>query len=242
MALGSSYRRQRILIFLNPDANPDLAWQLIQARAALASGGIFGLGLGASRQKFAWLPFAQTDAIFAVIGEELGLIGCSVVLFLFLAFAWRGYRIAKRAPDTFGTLVAVGITTWIIFQAAINIGGITTTIPFTGITLPFLSYGGTSLAVTLTAVGLLLNISRQTVDPALTAASTEAHAPRTRSLRRRAPRDPAPAGRLARGAAAASGSSRPRTSTVRGTVVRGRAQSGTFGRGRRASRNTRHWR
>ena len=242
MALGSSYRRQRILIFLNPDANPDLAWQLIQARAALASGGIFGLGLGASRQKFAWLPFAQTDAIFAVIGEELGLIGCSVVLFLFLAFAWRGYRIAKRAPDTFGTLVAVGITTWIIFQAAINIGGITTTIPFTGIPLPFLSYGGTSLAVTLTAVGLLLNISRQTVDPALTAASTEAHAPRTRSLRRRAPRDPAPAGRLARGAAAASGSSRPRTSTVRGTVVRGRAQSGTFGRGRRASRNTRHWR
>ncbi|HET9014205.1 MAG TPA: putative lipid II flippase FtsW [Thermomicrobiaceae bacterium] len=165
LALGASYRRARILIFLNPNTDlRNLGWQLAQARLALGSGGILGLGLGASRQKFSWLPAASTDAIFAVIGEELGLIGCALVLLLFLALAWRGYRIAKRAPDTFGALVAVGIVTWMIFQAAINIGGITTTIPFTGVPLPFISYGGTALAVSLTAMGILLNISRQTLD------------------------------------------------------------------------------
>ena len=167
LALGASYRRARILIFLNPDTDlRNLGWQLAQARLALGSGGILGLGLGASRQKFSWLPAASTDAIFAVIGEELGLVGCAFVLLLFLALAWRGYRIAKRAPDTFGALVAVGIVTWMIFQAAINIGGITTTIPFTGVPLPFISYGGTALAVSLTAMGILLNISRQTLDRA----------------------------------------------------------------------------
>lgn len=166
LALGASYRRARILIFLNPATDlRNLGWQLEQARLALGSGGLFGLGLGASRQKFSWLPAAQNDAIFAVIGEELGLVGCAFVLSMFLALAWRGYRVAKRAPDTFGTLVAVGIVTWMIFQAAINIGGITTTIPFTGIPLPFISYGGTALAVSLTAIGILLNISRQTVSP-----------------------------------------------------------------------------
>ena len=165
MALSASYRRARILIFLHPDADPrNRGWQLDQARVGLGSGGIFGLGLGASRQKFSWLPEAHTDAIFAVIGEELGLVGCVFVLLLFAALAWRGYRIATKAPDTFGTLVAVGIVTWMIFQAGINIGGITLTIPFTGIPLPFISYGGTSLAVSLTAIGILLNISRQTTE------------------------------------------------------------------------------
>lgn len=165
LALSASYRQARILVFLNPDSDPlGIGYQLVQARQALGSGGFFGLGLGASREKFTWLPASQNDAIFAIIGEELGLIGCAFVLFLFVLLAWRGYRIATKAPDTFGALVAVGIVTWIIFQAAINIGGITLTIPFTGIPLPFISYGGTALAVSLTAMGILLNISRQTTN------------------------------------------------------------------------------
>ena len=166
LALTESYRRDRILVFLNPDADlRNLGWQLAQAKLAIGSGGLFGVGLGASYQKFAWLPAAHHDAIFAVIAEELGLIGAGFVLMLFIMLAWRGYRVAMRAPDSFGALAAVGIVTWMIFQAAINIGGITTTIPFTGIPIPFISYGGSSLVVSLVAMGILLNISRQTVDP-----------------------------------------------------------------------------
>jgi cell division protein FtsW len=167
MALSAPYRRDRLLVFLNPDTDiRNLGWQLFQARLALGSGGLLGLGLGASRQKFNWLPAAHHDAIFAVIGEELGLVGCAVVLALFVGFAWRGYQIALRAPDAFGTLIAVGITTWIIFQAAFNIGGITLAIPFTGIPLPFISAGGTALVVAMTSVGMLINISRQTLSRA----------------------------------------------------------------------------
>lgn len=167
MALSAPYRRERIFVFLNPDADlQNLGWQLYQARLALGSGGLLGLGLGASRQKFSWLPAAHNDAIFAVVGEELGLIGCGFIVMLFCAVAYRGYRIATRAPDSFGTLIAVGITTWLIFQAAFNIGGITMAIPFTGIPLPFISAGGTSLIVTMTAVGVLLNVSRQTLSSA----------------------------------------------------------------------------
>jgi cell division protein FtsW len=229
MALGASYRRARILVFLNPDADlRNLGWQLGQARIGLGSGGLFGLGLGASRQKFSWLPEAHTDAIFAVIGEELGLVGCVFVLLLFTALAWRGYRIAIKAPDTFGTLLGVGIVTWMIFQAAINIGGITLTIPFTGIPLPFISYGGTSLAVSLTAIGLLLNISRQTVDQpvpaAVPAAARGAGSTRAHTVR--------PGYRTERRSVHA-----PVHATVRGPVrsVDGRRQSkdGTFGRPRR---------
>jgi cell division protein FtsW len=167
LALSASYRRDRLLVFLNPDSDiRNLGWQLFQARLALGSGGLFGLGLGASRQKFSWLPAAEHDAIFAVIGEELGLAGCAFVLLLFVAFAWRGYQIARRAPDTLGTLIAVGITTWVIFQAAFNIGGVTLAIPFTGIPLPFISSGGTALAVAMTSAGILINISRQTLSSA----------------------------------------------------------------------------
>ncbi len=171
LALSAPYRRDRLLLFLSPDRDlldPEgkllgLGWQIAQARLAFGSGGLFGVGLGASRQKFLWLFAAHSDAIYAVIGEELGLAGCLFVIGLYLFLAWRGYRIARRAPDSFGALLAVGITTWVIGQAAINIGGITSTIPFTGIPLPFLSYGGSSLAVTLTAMGILLNISRATL-------------------------------------------------------------------------------
>jgi cell division protein FtsW len=135
-------------------------YQPLHALYALASGGWFGVGIGQSRQKFAWLPQAHTDAIFAIIGEELGVIGTISVLVLFGIFAVRGLRIAVRAPDSFSTLVAVGLTAWIVFQALINIAVVTSLIPFTGLTLPFLSYGGTSLMVSLFAVGMLLNISR----------------------------------------------------------------------------------
>lgn len=167
MALSASYRRDRLLLFLNPDGDlQNLGWQLYQARLALGSGGLFGVGLGASRQKFSWLPAAHNDAIFAVIGEELGLIGGVFVIGMFIAVGYRGYRIAMKAPDAFGALIAVGITTWLIFQAAYNIGGVTLAIPFTGIPLPFISAGGSSLIVAMTAVGILLNISRQTLSEA----------------------------------------------------------------------------
>lgn len=165
MALSSAYRRERLLVFLDPDADArNLGWQVFQAKLALGSGGLFGLGLGASRQKFTWLPAPHNDAIFAIIGEELGLAGCFFLLMLFCALAIRGYRVARRAPDAFGALIAVGITTWLIFQALFNIGGIVSAMPLTGIPMPFISAGGSSLIVSMTAVGILLNISRQTIE------------------------------------------------------------------------------
>jgi cell division protein FtsW len=189
LALTASYRRDRILVFLNPDADlRNLGWQLAQAKLAIGSGGLFGVGLGASYQKFAWLPAAHHDAIFAVIAEELGLMGAGFVLMLFIMLAWRGYRVAMRAPDSFGSLVAVGIVTWMIFQAAINIGGITTTIPFTGIPIPFISYGGSSLVVSLVAMGILLNVSRQTVDPISVKVRSNLRGVSTRARRKPAPR------------------------------------------------------
>lgn len=170
LAVAAPYRRDRLLLFLRPEA--DLwtlpgGWQLIQARFSFGSGGLFGVGLGASRLKYGWLPAAHTDAIFAVIGEELGFIGCACLLALFLLLAVRGYRTALRAPDTFGLLLATGIISCIAFQAMINIGGITTTIPFTGVPLPFISYGGTSLVVVLALMGVLINVSRQTIEGAI---------------------------------------------------------------------------
>lgn len=165
MALSAPYRRARVLAFLDPESNLETTgWHLLQARFALGDGGLFGVGLGASRQKFSWLPAPHNDAIFAVIGEELGLIGAAFVLLLFGMLAYRGYRIARRAPDQFGAHIAVGVTTWFAFQALFNIGGVTASIPFTGITLPFISYGGSSLMVSFAALGLLMNVSRQTQD------------------------------------------------------------------------------
>jgi cell division protein FtsW len=138
-----------------------VGWHTIQTNIALGSGGLFGLGLGASRQKFFWLPAAHTDAIFAVIGEELGLFGTTVVLGLFLIIGQRGLKIMMAAPDAFGRLMAGGITVWILLQALLNIAVVTALIPFTGIPLPFLSSGGSSMTVSLIAMGILLNISRQ---------------------------------------------------------------------------------
>ncbi len=156
------YRMERFLVFLNPAHDPlGSGYQLNQAMMALGSGGWLGAGLGQGRQKFSYLPEPVTDSVFAVIGEEVGFIGAAVVISLFVFLAWRGLRIAKWAPDMFGRLVAVGIVSWIFLQAMINIMAISGLIPLTGITLPFISYGGTSLAVLMAAIGILLNISKQ---------------------------------------------------------------------------------
>ncbi|NTW00188.1 MAG: putative lipid II flippase FtsW [Oscillochloris sp.] len=157
-------RNYRIEAFKDPWKYYDtFGFQPIHALYALGSGGIFGAGLGQGRQKFQWLPQAYTDTIFAIVGEELGLIGTLAVLGAFMLIAYRGYKIAGRAPSAFAALVAVGITTWICFQALINIAVTTSLIPFTGLTLPFLSYGSSSLMSCMIAIGILLNISRYAV-------------------------------------------------------------------------------
>ncbi len=157
------YRLQRIVAFTDPWKHPlGEGFHTIQALLALGSGGVLGLGLGYSRQALGFLPESFTDFIFAILGEELGLIGTLTVVLLFLIVAWRGYRIAMRAPDLFSSLLATGFTTMIAIQAAINMGVVTATLPVTGITLPFISYGGSSLVLSLAGVGVLLNISRHT--------------------------------------------------------------------------------
>lgn len=157
------YRRERILTFINPWADAQrIGYQIVQALLALGSGGFFGKGLGASRAKLFFLPEPYTDFIFSIIGEELGFLGASLIIFLFVIIAWRGLRIATRAPNQFGNLLAAGITFLITFQAVLNISIVTACLPTKGITLPFLSYGGSSLLFSLMAVGILLNISRQT--------------------------------------------------------------------------------
>ena len=165
MILAAPYRLARLLTFLNPGNDPlGAGYHINQALIALGSGGLFGFGFGKSRQKFNFLPEASSDSIFAIIGEELGFIGVVLLVLLpFTIFIWRGLQIAKRAPDTFGRLLAVGITAWIGFQTIINIGSIIGLIPLTGVPLPFISHGGTSLVFILIASGILLNISRQTI-------------------------------------------------------------------------------
>src|SRR6266849_225589 len=155
------YRYFRITGFLDPFKNvTGINLQRYQSLLALGSGGLFGLGLGASRQKTGYLPLPYTDSIFAILGEELGFIGCTIVVVLFLALAFRGFRLARRAPDVYGALLATGITTWLVLQAMINIGASTGTIPYTGVPLPLISFGGSSLVVSMAAIGVLLNVSR----------------------------------------------------------------------------------
>ena len=147
--------------FLHPEIDPQgIGYQINQALLAFGSGGLFGLGFGQSRQKFNYLPEPIGDSIFAIIGEEFGLFGLCIIVALFLFFALRGYKIASNAPDDFGKLVAIGITSLITFQAIINMAAITSLLPLTGIPLPFISYGGSNLIVSLAAVGILLSISR----------------------------------------------------------------------------------
>lgn len=159
-AIVEPYRMERLTAFLNPWADPlDTGFQTIQSLYAVGSGGLLGVGLGEGRQKFLYLPEQHTDFIFAVLCEELGFIGASFVLLLFFVFMWRGLKIALKAPDNFGALLAVGITGMVIIQAIINIGVVTGCLPVTGITLPFISYGGSSLTLNLLGIGILLNVS-----------------------------------------------------------------------------------
>jgi len=151
----------RFLAFLDPWNDPrGTGFHIIQSLYALGSGGLFGAGLGQSHQKFFYLPEQHTDFIFAVLGEELGFIGGALVLLLFLIFVWRGFKVALSTQDPFASLLAVGLTSMIALQAIINIGVVTGSLPVTGIPLPLISFGGSSLVFTLTGVGILLNISR----------------------------------------------------------------------------------
>lgn len=157
----TDYRIKRYLTFLDPWADPlDDGFQVIQSLYSLGSGGLFGMGLGQSRQKFLFLPYAETDFIFAIIGEELGFVGASLIIVLFLILIWRGIRIALTAPDLFGCLLATGITAVIGIQTAINIAVVTSSMPATGLPLPFISAGGSSLAFFMASIGVLLNISK----------------------------------------------------------------------------------
>lgn len=158
----SSYRFQRLLSFINPNFDPlGASYHLRQILIALGSGGFWGLGLGQSRQKYAYLPESTTDSIFAIIGEEVGFVGATILVLVFLFFLWRGFKIARAAPDRFGQLLAAGITSWLAVQTFINLSAMVALIPLTGVPLPFISYGGSSLVVALAGIGILLNISRQ---------------------------------------------------------------------------------
>ena len=158
---AGSFRLQRLITFMDPFADKQgTGWQIIQSLYAIGSGGLFGVGLGKSTQKYLYLPEAHNDFIFSIIAEELGFIGCVVVIAMFAVFIWRGIIIAMKAPDMFSSLIAAGITTMVGLQAIINIAVVTSSMPNTGMPLPFFSYGGTSLLILLSSVGILLNISR----------------------------------------------------------------------------------
>ena len=159
---GEAYRRTRFVdSFLNPWNDPKgSGFQLIQGLIALGSGGWTGVGLGASRQKWDYLPNAHSDFIFAIIGEELGLLGAFFVLVMFGLLLFAGIRIAVRAPDTFGRFLAAGVTAWIGLQTIVNLGAVTGLLPITGVPLPLVSFGGTALVVTLAGIGVLASVAR----------------------------------------------------------------------------------
>jgi cell division protein FtsW len=162
LALAAPYRRARVLAFLDPWKDyQDTGYQNIQSLVGIASGGLTGTGLGQSRAKWGFLPYAHTDFIFAIIGEELGLVGALVVVGLFVALCVLGARAALLAPDRFGMLIAAGVTVWFGVQAFVNIGAVIGILPITGVPLPFVSYGGSSLVFSMIGAGLLLNVARQ---------------------------------------------------------------------------------
>jgi cell division protein FtsW len=188
LVLTESYRTQRLATYLDPFKDPlGAGFQSSQALLALGSGGITGIGLGHSVAKYQWLPEAHTDFIFAIVGEEAGLIGTSLLLLGFILLAVRGYRAATRAPDRFGLTLGVGITTWITFQALLNMGAVTDTFPITGVPLPFISYGGTALAVNMAAAGVLLNLAARGGRPRPARANGRTDATSDRGRRDRRP-------------------------------------------------------
>ena len=190
LAMLAPYRIARLTTFFNhTEDSSGAGYHINQALIAIGSGGIFGRGLGKSLQAYGYLPEATNDSIFAIIGEEAGLVGASLVVAIFGLLFWRGARIARTAPDNFGRLLASGIIFWITFQALINISAMLNLIPLTGITLPFISYGGTSMLALLTAVGILQNISKYTYkevyneDPSSGGRNSRAHIAGTRRHR-----------------------------------------------------------
>ncbi|MBI5412510.1 cell division protein FtsW [Candidatus Peregrinibacteria bacterium] len=175
--MSKEYIRNRFTAFLDPSVDPlNIGFQIKQALIAIGSGGFFGVGFGKSIQKFGYLPEVQGDTIFAAMGEELGFLRTVFILLAFLVIAYRGYRIARYATNRFYMLVAVGITSWIVFQALINISVNLSLLPLTGLTLPFISYGGSSLIINMVGIGILLNISRSS--------ESEAYTPGRRRVRR----------------------------------------------------------
>jgi cell division protein FtsW len=167
LLVGQGYRLQRLTSYLDPDCDVLVeCYQAVQGRTALADGGWFGVGLGSASHKWGWLPEGHNDFIFAVIGEELGVVGCLVVLALFAVLVYTGLRIARRVSDSFRRLAAAGVTIWILGQTAINIGGVVGLLPITGLPLPFISAGGSALVVTLAAVGMLASFARAEPDAA----------------------------------------------------------------------------
>lgn len=159
--LTSSYRRKRVLAFLDPFSDPQgYSYHILQVLIALGSGGLFGVGIGQSRQKFAYIPEVTTDSIFAIIGEEFGFLGGVILILLFLMLVLRGFKIAKNAPDNYTKLLASGIIIWLGTQTTTNLAAMVSLVPLTGVPLPFISYGGSALLVNLVAIGILLNISK----------------------------------------------------------------------------------
>ena len=166
LAISSPYRRERLTSFLHPFADPlGSGWQVVQSYVALGTGGAFGVGLGASRARWSFLPNAHTDFIFAIIGEETGFAGAVAVLAMFALLSVVGYMVAMRAPDRFGRMLAVGIVSWLSLQALVNLGGVVGLLPITGMPLPFMSVGGSSLVTAFGAVGVLVNIARNGTNP-----------------------------------------------------------------------------
>ena len=161
MIKAAPYRAARFTTFLNPEFEPQgIGYHINQALLAIGSGGFFGLGYGHSRQKFQYLPEVSADSIFAIIGEELGFVVSLLVIGFFLVLFWRLLHIASHAPDKFSKYLVIGVASWITIQAFVNIGSMVALMPMTGVPLPFISYGGTSLAVSMAAIGVVLNISR----------------------------------------------------------------------------------
>jgi cell division protein FtsW len=211
LAVAAPYRLARILAFLDPWSDTaGIGYQTVQALYALALGGPFGEGLGVGREKFGFLPAPYTDSIFAVLADELGLVGAVAVIALFAAVVLQGLRIARRAPDDFGALLATGIISWLGFQAWINMAVIASLVPMTGIPLPFISYGGSSLVVSLASVGILLNVGRQ----AYTSGRIAGDSDLARGRRDRRPYEPPARGR-GRSAHAGGGALRLRGRSAR---------------------------
>ncbi|MEK7533212.1 MAG: putative lipid II flippase FtsW [Patescibacteria group bacterium] len=162
LAVAQPYRLRRVLTFLNPDADPlGSSYQIRQVLLALGSGGLFGVGLGKSRQKYEYLPEANTDSIFAILGEETGFVGTTIVVLLFLFLVWRCFKIARRIDEPFGKMLVLGIGSWIGIQTFINIGSMVAVLPLTGVPLPLISYGGSNLVITLGALGIVYNVSKK---------------------------------------------------------------------------------